>query len=540
MSIRDMALMAMGMLAFAPVTMAVEPEEIPLERLSCTSIMVGKKASADGSVMTSHTCDGRYRTWMNWVPASDNKPGATTDICKGLMRTETAESKDRVEVLGKIPQVEHTYRFLNTAYPCINEKILAMGETTIGGRDTLQNADGLFYIEELQRIALQRCTSARQAIRLMGDLVREYGYADGGECLTIADTSEVWIFEVFGEGPKKKGGVWAAQRIPDDEIAVSANISRIGQIDVKDTMNFMASDNVFSVARKLKLWDGKEPFSFWRAYSGLNYMGEAKNYSTREFFIMNSLAPSLHLSADAGELPVSVKPDTLVSVEDVNRLLSSYYEGTEDDYTTHMMVPGRGKKKSEGEEKPMMVSPLANPWMQRDERELYAAMGDSTFCKWIRPVAVAVCAYSTVIQLFSNVPEPVGGVVWMSLDNPAESPRMPIYCGSTKLPEMLSICGNHTFREDAALWRFRRTNRMATLRWGECRKSLEPARDYFLAKGVREIPYVRSICQELLKQGKTYEATDYLNGYTSDFLGAELLRWDELYTSYWKRFWSGF
>lgn len=452
MSIRDMALMVMGMLAFAPVTMAVEPEEIPLERLSCTSIMVGKKASADGSVMTSHTCDGRYRTWMNWVPANDNKPGATTDICKGLMRTETAESKDRVEVLGKIPQVEHTYRFLNTAYPCINEKRLAMGETTIGGRDTLQNAEGLFYIEELQRIALQRCTSARQAIRLMGDLVREYGYADGGECLTIADTSEVWIFEVFGEGPKKKGGVWAAQRIPDDEIAVSANISRIGQIDVKDTMNFMASDNVFSVARKLKLWDGKEPFSFWRAYSGLNYMGEAKNYSTREFFIMNTLAPSLHLSADAGELPVSVKPDTLVSVEDVNRLLSS----------------------------------------------------------------------------------------WMSLDNPAESPRVPIYCGSTKLPEMLSICGNHTFREDAALWRFRRTNRMATLRWGECRKSLEPAKDYFLAKGVREIPYVRSICQEFLKQGKTYEATDYLNGYTSDFLGAELLRWDELYTSYWKRFWSGF
>ena len=95
MSIRDMALMAMGMLAFAPVTMAVEPEEIPLERLSCTSIMVGKKASADGSVMTSHTCDGRYRTWMNWVAASYNMPGATTDICKGLMRTETAESKDR-------------------------------------------------------------------------------------------------------------------------------------------------------------------------------------------------------------------------------------------------------------------------------------------------------------------------------------------------------------------------------------------------------------------------------------------------------------
>ena len=149
-------------------------------------------------------------------------------IYEGTMHTEHAKDMTGVKERGTIPQASHTYRFLNTAYPCLNEKQLAMGETTISGRDTLENKEGLFMIEELQRVALQRCTTARQAIRLMGSLIKEYGYGDSGECLTIADQNEVWIFEVFGEGPKQKGGVWAAQRIPDDEVAVSANISRIG------------------------------------------------------------------------------------------------------------------------------------------------------------------------------------------------------------------------------------------------------------------------------------------------------------------------
>ena len=161
---------------------------------------------------------------------------------------------------------------LDTAYPCLNEKQLAMGETTISGRDTLRNKNGIFMIEELSRIALERCTTARDAIRLMGELVKKYGYGDSGECLTIADKNEAWLFEIFGEGPKKVGGVWAAVRIPDDEVAVSANISRIGALDLSDPDHYMASDNVFEVAKKLKLWDGKEPFCFWKAYSGTNYL----------------------------------------------------------------------------------------------------------------------------------------------------------------------------------------------------------------------------------------------------------------------------
>ncbi|MBQ5681211.1 MAG: C69 family dipeptidase, partial [Bacteroidaceae bacterium] len=279
--------------------------------------MVGKQASTDGSVMTSHTCDSWYRTWISIEPAKDYPRDTIMSIYEGLMHTEHPKDMTGVKEKGSIPQVRHTYRFLNTAYPCLNEKQLAMGETTISGRDTLQNKKGLFFIEELQRVALQRCTTARDAIRLMGSLIKEYGYADSGECLTIADQHEVWIFEVFGEGPKNIGGVWAAQRIPDDEVAVSANISRIGKLNLDDTDYFMASDNVFSVAKELGLWDGKSEFSFWKAYSGGNYFNEPKNYSVRELFIMQQLAPDANFTNDMEELPLSVKPKEKVSVERV-------------------------------------------------------------------------------------------------------------------------------------------------------------------------------------------------------------------------------
>ncbi|MGN0234674.1 MAG: dipeptidase [Bacteroidaceae bacterium] len=540
MRIKSLALIFIGVWSVFVNIYADECSRDLEGQLACTSIMVGRKASADGSVMTSHTCDGNYRSWMRWVLATDNPSDTTMTIYSGRMHTETPQSMEGVKAMGRIPQVAHTYRFLDTAYPCLNEKRLAMGETTIGGRKELKSDKGLFYIEELQRVALQRCSSARQAIRLMGELIAKYGYVDSGECLTIADTSEVWIFEVFGEGAKKKGGVWAAQRIPDDEIAVSANVCRIGEIDIRDTLNFMASENVFDVARKRKLWDEKEPFSFWRAYSGVNYLDEKKNYSTREYFIMRSLAPSLHLSDDVEELPVSVKPDHPVRLQDVDRLLSTYYEGTEDDYTSYLLVSDKNKKDSITGEMEKKVSPRANPWMRGDERDLYAEMGDSVFKRWIRPVAVSVCSYSTIIQLFSDFPEAVGAVAWIALDNPGESPRFPVYCGSTELPNLLKVCGNHSYREDSAMWRYRRTNRLATVRWGDCRKTLEPAKQYFIDKGQRETVYVTCVYNELTKQGKTREAVEYLNGYTSDFLGAEILKWDELYTTYWKRFWTGF
>ena len=234
---------------------------------NCTSIMVGKKASADGSVITSHTCDGRYRTWMTIEPAANYKDGATHKVYKGTMHTKSRTDTTGLTLAGEIPQAKHTYAYLNTAYPCLNEKQLAIGETTFSGPDTLVNSKGMFMIEELERVALMRCTTAREAIKLIGSLVKEYGYGDGGECITIADKNEVWQMEILGEGPDKIGGVWAAKRIPDDHVGVSANIARIGQMERNNPDYFMASDNVEEVAKKYNLWDGSEPFVFWKAFA---------------------------------------------------------------------------------------------------------------------------------------------------------------------------------------------------------------------------------------------------------------------------------
>ena len=512
-----------------------------MSRMSCTSIMVGKGASTDGSVITSHTCDSWYRTWMQVVAAKDHAAGSEEAIYDGRMHTQSASDSTKMYVRGRIPQVAHTYRYLDTAYPCLNEKQLGIGETTISGRKELENKKGLFMIEELERVALERCSTAREAIRLMGDLVKRYGYGDSGECLTIADKNEVWIFEIFGEGKKNIGGVWAAVRIPDDEVSVSANVSRISTIDLSDPDHYMASDNVFDVAKKLKLWDGKEEFCFWKVYSGGNYFDEVKNYSVREHFILNALAPSLHLSDTVSNLPLSVRPDAKVSVEQVMHLLGSYFEGTEKNLSGRHKIVNPKRKDKDGNlvegEPDSIVSPVSNPWMRPDEINMYYAMGDSAM-KNIRTVSVPWCAYSTVIQLRSWLPDEVGGVVWMCLDNPGESPRFPIFCGTTRLPQLLSICGQHSERDDAALWHFRKANRLATLRWGTYRKTLEPQRDYFIKKGLRELPFVEQTWQRLHGEDPA-TAEEMLNGYTADFFGATILRWDEMARLLWRQTWAG-
>ena len=496
---------------------------------SCTSIMVGRLASTDGSVITSHTCDARYRTRMTMAPAHDYDRDTVTAVYRDRFHTASPADVTGMVQTGTIPQVRHTYRFLDSAYPCLNEK-------------QLRNKDGIFMIEELARIALERCTTAREAIRLMGELAKKYGYGDSGECLTIADKNEAWIFEIFGEGPKKVGAVWAAVRIPDDEITVSANISRIGALDLSDPDHYMASDNVFDVARKLKLWDGKEPFCFWKAYSGTNYLKEVKNYSIRELYIMQQLAPSLGLTADIENLPLSIKPDKKVSVEDVSRLLASYYEGTPLDLSARHRIPNPKRKDKDGNivenEPDSIVSPVANPWITNEQLAMFYAMGDSAM-KWTRTVSVPWCSYSTVIQLRNWLPDEVGGVAWIAFDNPGQSPRFPVFCGNTELPAAMNLCGHSAENDATALWQFRKANRLASLRWGVFRKTLEPARDHFLDKGLRELPMVETTWQELNTQDKE-KATQYLNNYTQDSFGAAAYRWQQLAHDFWLQTWKGF
>lgn len=167
--------------------------------------------------MTSHTCDGTSHTWVNIVPAKDHKPGSMTPIRKNWRKTKFVTDTAGIKIVGEIPQVAHTYSFVNTGYPSLNEKQVGIGETTFTGPDTLINHDAPLLIEELCRLAMERAATAREAVKVMGSLAEEYGYGDGGECLTVSDPKEVWQFEIVGVGKHKLGAAWAAQRIPDEQ-----------------------------------------------------------------------------------------------------------------------------------------------------------------------------------------------------------------------------------------------------------------------------------------------------------------------------------
>lgn len=514
---------------------AHDADTIASERLSCTSIMVGRGASADGSVITSHTCDGNYRTWMDVVPGQNSDRDTTATVVRGRMHTDHSRGARGMQQVGTVPMKGKTYAFLNTAYPCLNERQLAMGETTISGRSELRNPKGLFMIEELQRLALQQCTTARQAIRLMGSLAEIYGYGDSGECLTVADPAEVWQFEIFGAGPDSIGAVWAAVRIPDGEVGVSANIPRISTLNLADTANCLASANVKSLARGMGLWDGKEPFRFWKAYSGGNYFGEPKAFSIREYFILNKIAPSLGLSYDAEELPISVKPDRKLSAADVMELLTETYDGTPWDKTKNLRVVRRTRDGVSD----TITSPAANPWMSGDVAAMLNAL-DSTAVDNVRTVAVPQCAYSTVIQLRSWLPDAVGGVAWVAFDNPGQSPRIPVFAGVTDLPDAFKVDGQLRYDENAAVWPFRRANKLATLKWGRTRSEMQGARRHFVEKGFAEMPYVETRYKQIEAEQGPEAARTFLTGYTADFAGAAAQRWIELGNRYWSQFGRGY
>ncbi|MEN6619811.1 MAG: C69 family dipeptidase [Rikenellaceae bacterium] len=494
---------------------------------SCTSIMVGKDASTDGSVMTAHTCDSNYRTWLEIAKRKSYKPGDTEPVYWGTLHTEEPWDKRNVTEKGRIPAVTETFAYLNTAYPCLNEKQLAIGETTINGNDTLVNKNGLFLIEELERIALQRCTTARDAIKLIGKMAELYGYGDSGECLTVADKKEVWQLEIYGSGPGKPGSIWVAQRIPDNHVGISANIPRISVVNFDDPNNFLFSSDIKERTKKLGLWDGKAEFIFWKIVS------KGKPFSIREYFVFNTLAPSLGLKYDSAELPFSVKPDKKVSVRDIMALYRQTYDGTEWDQTKNLSVEVTRRDPVKGEYKEL-IKPVSN-FMSNDMRALLNNLKPGA-TERVRGIAVIQCSYSHIIQLRDWLPDEVGGVAYFAFDNPAQSPRIPIYSGVLYLPASFGVCGQHRYREDAAIWSFRESNRIATINWDRTRGLIEPQVKKYEDMIFDQALQVEENAAKLIKEGKILEAKEYLTNYTNNFASLTMKRWQELKAELWTIF----
>jgi dipeptidase len=502
---------------------------------SCTSIMVGRLATTDGSVITSHSCDGPYRTWVEIFPHTKYEKGVVHTVYSGMLDPrETSYDMRNVKKTGEIPEAEETYAFLNTAYPCMNEKQLAIGETTIGGRMELRNPAGIFYIEELEKIALQRCTNAREAIKLIGKLAEEYGYGDYAECITIADPKEVWQFEITGSGKGKPSALWCAARIPDDHVGVSANMPRISTIDFNNPDLFMYSTNLQKVAKDLGYWDGKEPMRFWKVISSYG-----KAYGTREFYILSTIAPSLNLTDDVEELPFSVKPDKKLSPRDVMKYYRETYEGTDFDNTKNLMVTTRRRDDQGNAVEEKIKSPVASAWISPDLRRLLHELKPGII-DYKYTIAQNWCSYSEIIQCRSWLPDEVGAIAWFSFDNPALSPRIPIFSGVLKLPESFSICGQFHYTPDAAIWSFRETNRLAIIKWGDGRKLIEPAVKEFEDRAFEELPMVEKNVVELVRAGKNDDAKKYVTDYTNNFAYAAMKRWEEMKVPIWSSFSMGF
>lgn len=479
------------------------------EGMECTTITVGKKASADGSVMTSHTDDShRTRTNILVVPAQDHPEGATVKMYKRTAAQEEYGKMSHYEntIVGEIPQVSHTYQYFSTAYPCLNEKQLGIGESTFTPRPELQSDSGLIDCQRLCQLMLERCSTARQAIKMAGELLAKYGWIDGGEALTIADKNEVWHLEIVGPGKGKLGAVWAAQRVPDDHISVNANASTIREIDLKNKDYFMASDNVFSVAEENGWYDKKrETFRFAYAYAPESRAMLACR--RREWRVFDLVAPSLNLDPNAENYPFSVKPDTLITMEKMVSLFQDYYEGTEYDMRKTLTVTDKEGK--------TVISPLANPFMKSDELKLHKINGGWHW-RGERSIAVHFTVYATIIQCRNFLPDEVGGLCWFALDNVASSVYVPFYASISDLPQTYKTDGRVTgFSRDAAWWAFNRLGTLAAKRWGDMRKVIDKTWKPLQNQFFTQQPEIEKQALELLQNGKRNEAIQLLTQYSN-------------------------
>jgi len=460
----------------------------------CTAIMVGKNATVDGSVITSHTgCCPECR--VHCIPAQTFEKGTMAPVYYGLINFQNVKRPlhDYGEIIGYVPQAEKTYAYFHTGYPHMNEYQLAIGETTLSQKDELKVEYGMgkqiMTIEQAQLFALQRCKTAREAIKLITFLVEKYGFLPSSgpesEALCIADPNEAWVLEVFSVGPDwdpesgELGAIWAAQRVPDDHVTIVPNWSVIKEIDLDNPDYFMASKNYMQVAIDHGWYDpaSGKPFIWQEAYSpiprewGLN----------RLWLFYSTVAPSLKewpqkrlTSSFSGYnayhqylepisfYPFSAKLEKKLSVQDVIAFQRSVFEGTIYDMTSDVdwLVPdGKGG---------LVKSPLTTPFPTRDMRELL----DIT---WRRNVSRG--GYGMVAQIRGWLPAPIGGVYWFYLDNQHISTYVPIYAGVQEISPLYKTYDPDKFSEDSARWVIDFVDNLLYLRWQEAIKDLRAVRD---------------------------------------------------------------
>lgn len=498
---------------------------------ACTVIAVGKKASADGSVLISHT-DAGPDCRLHVVPGQKYNPGGNAAVHWGMIDLRR-ELGDYGEVIGHIPQVEETYSYFQSAYPQMNAYQLAIGESTMSQRKELmvdrKVCKQIMTIEQAQAFALQRCKTAEEALMLITRLLEKYGFlpscVDESESLVIGDTEEIWVLEVLSVGNNwtpesgKPGCIWAAQRVPDDHTLVIPNWSIIKQIDIEDMNNYRASENYMQVAidsgwynpasGKPFIWqEAYAPIPrewatsrFWLFYSRFapNYAEWANRYTTSVWEGENQYTQYVE---PLSMYPFSVKPEKKISVQDIMAFQRSTFTGTIYDKEN---APAWYYPNEKGE---LVKSAFATPFPTKEMRRVLNINSR-------RNVARARGEYGMIAQLRGWLPNEVGGIYWFYVDNAYTSAYVPIYSGVSDVAECYKTYNPDYFQENSIRWCVDFVDNLMYLKWQEAVKTLHEKRDPLEARFFDEQEKVDTEAQELLKKNPK-KASEYLTKITID------------------------
>lgn len=468
---------------------------------ACTNLLVGKAASTDGSTLVSYSADSYslYGELYHW-PAKTY----TKDEMLKVYEWDTGK------YLGEIKQAAQTYNVVGNT----NEHQLTIAETTFGGREELVDPAGIIDYGSLIYITLQRAKNAKEAIKVMTDLVNEYGYASSGESFSIADPNEIWVLEMIGKGKDRKGAVWAAVRIPDDCISAHANQSRIQQFPLNDTKNCVYSKDVISFAKEKGYYSGKDAdFSFAKAYNPLDFGGqrfcEARVWS---FFNRYNKDMAKFVTYAQGKtqdpMPLYIKPDRKLSLSDVQAMMRDHYEDTP--------LDGRYDAGAGPFESPYRWAPLE--WKSDSVK----------YCNE-RPISTQQTGFVFVSQMRSWLPNAIGGVLWFGVDDAAMTVFTPMYCSITETPECYRI-GNgdlYTFSWTSGFWIHNWVSNMVYNKYNYMYPEVQKVQQELEGKFISQQAEIEAKAKQLYAESPD-KAIAFLTAYSTEEAQFAFDRWKKL------------
>ena len=500
---------------------------------ACTNFLVTKGASKDGSTMITYSADSHvlYGELYFW-PAMKYKPGTMVDVYEW----------DTGKFLGSIEQAPVTYSVVGN----INQFQLAIGETTFGGRGELHNPDGIIDYGSLIYLTLQRAKNAREAIHTIIALTEKYGYCSSGESFSIADPNEVWIMEIIGKGPGKKGMAFVARRIPDGYISGHANQARIQTFPLANGTTSITSaeiDKVFNpavetvyaadvmdVARGFGWYTGSDAdFSFSDVYAPVDFSG-ARFCDARVWSGFNKVNSTMgdYLNYAMGydldnRMPLWIKPDNKLGVDDVMGLMRDYYQNTPMDMT-----------------KDLGAGPYANTvrW-----RPMTWQVDGKTYVHE-RAIATQQTGFSFVTQSRSWLPDPVGGIIWFGVDDTYYTVYTPMYCGMTDVPQSFKV-GNGdimTYSDNAAFWVFNEVTNFVYSRASVMTPDLQAKQKELEQKYMAETVEIDAKAAELFKstaKGAAKKGSDMITTYSVNAGNNTVKEWRELYKHLFTKYMDG-